>query len=70
MLMFLSRLSTILTQENKDWRENTVFLFDNAAYHRSKEVREHLCKLGVNSMFTGQYAFESSPIELFFAYFK
>ncbi len=42
MLMFLSRLANVLTQEDKDWRNNTVWLFDNAAYHRASDVKEHL----------------------------
>ena len=47
MLMFLSRLANLLSQEDKDWRENTVWLLDNAPYHRSREVKEHLSQLGV-----------------------
>ena len=47
MLMFLSRLANLLSSEDKDWRVNTVWLFDNASYHREKGVKEHLRKLGV-----------------------
>ena len=47
MLMFLSRLANLLSQEDKDWRENTVWLLDNAPYHCSREVKEHLLQLGV-----------------------
>ena len=53
MLMFLSRLANLLSQEDKDWRDNTVWLFDNASYHREKGVREHLCKLGVQTVLSG-----------------
>ena len=34
MLMFLSRLAQQLTKETPDWRENTIFIFDNASYHK------------------------------------
>ena len=53
MLMFLSHLCTTLSAESPDWRENTIWLLDNAPYHRSKEVREHLLRLGVNVVLSG-----------------
>jgi hypothetical protein len=70
MLMFLSRLANQLSSEDKNWRDNTIWLFDNASYHRAKDVKEHLCKLGVKTMLSGQYSFEAAPIERFFGYFK
>ena len=39
MLMFLSRLAMVLSQEDPNWREDTYLLLDNAAYHRSREVK-------------------------------
>ena len=53
MLMFLSRLANLLSQEDKDWRDDTYWLLDNAAYHRSKEVRQCLIKLGVKTILSG-----------------
>ena len=53
MLMFLSRLANVLSSEDKDWRDNTYLLLDNAAYHRSKEVKEHLIKLGAKTILSG-----------------
>lgn len=35
MLMFLSRLAQRLTEQEQDWRDNTVFVLDGASYHRS-----------------------------------
>ena len=70
MLMFLSRLATVLTQEKEDWREDTYWLLDNASYHRSKEVRECLKNLGVKVILSGQYAYAAAPCETFFAYYK
>ena len=70
MLMFLSRLALLLTEESTDWREDTYWLLDNASYHRSKEVREHLLKLGVKVILSGQYAYDAAPIESFFSYYK
>ena len=53
MLMFMSRLANVLSQEGKDWRSNTYWLLDNAAYHRSTEVRACLLKLGVKVILSG-----------------
>ena len=57
MLMFLSRLATVLTQEDPNWREDTYWLLDNAPYHRSKEVRDCLKDLGVKIILSGQYSY-------------
>ena len=35
MLMFMTHLCTTLTSEDRNWRENTYWLLDNAPYHRS-----------------------------------
>ena len=70
MLMFLSRLANVLSQEDKDWREDTYWLLDNASYHRSDDVRRCLVKLGVKIILSGQYAYSAAPCERFFAYYK
>ena len=70
MLLFLSRLALVLSNESSDWRSNTVILLDGATYHRAEETRKHMIALGLEVMFTAPYSYESSPIELFFAYFK
>ena len=56
--------------EDGDWRDNTVLLLDNATYHRSKEVKEHIVKLGVTVALSGQYSYDAAPVERFFAHFK
>ena len=70
VLAFISRLALLLLQEEKDWREHTYWLLDNAPYHRSKDVRKYLLSLGVKIVFSGQYAYSAAPCELFFAFFK
>ena len=35
MSIFLLYITKALDSETPDWRENTVFLVDNASYHRS-----------------------------------
>ena len=70
MLMFLSRLAQVLSQEDANWREDTYLLLDNAAYHRSRDVKEHLIKLGAKTILSGQYSYAAAPCERFFAYYK
>ena len=70
MLMFLSRLANVLSQEDADWRENTYWLLDNAPYHRAGEVKQHFLKLGVKVILSGQYAYSAAPCEFFFNYYK
>jgi len=70
MLMFLSRLAQLLSEERSNWREDTYWLLDNASYHRSRDVRQHLLKLGVKVILSGQYAYDAAPVERFFNYYK
>ena len=70
MLMFISRLAMVLSQEDPEWRKNTIWLLDNAAYHKKEDVRKHLIDLGVKVMFSAPYSYKAAPCELFFAYFK
>ena len=42
-MMFLSRLASVLTQEQPSWRDNTVFVMDGAPYHKSsRDIFKHL----------------------------
>ena len=70
MLMFFSRLANVLSQEDKDWRDDTYWLLDNAAYHKSADVRECLLRLGVKTVLSGQYAYNAAVCENFFGYYK
>ena len=43
MMMFMSRLATVLSSESSNWRENTVFTMDGAPYHKSsRAIFKHL----------------------------
>ena len=53
-----------------EWRDDTVFLWDNAPYHRSMEVKEVLKRLGVKVIYTGPYSYSGVPIELLFSGLK
>ena len=70
MLMFMSRLAQVLTEEDPNWRENTYWLLDNAPYHKAGNVKEHLLALGVKVILSGQYAYAAAPCETFFSLYK
>ena len=67
---FLLRLVKYLTETEPDWREHTVIMLDNAAYHRSAYVRSKLSDLGIPTLYLGPYHFKMAPVEMFFSYIK
>jgi hypothetical protein len=68
--LFLSHLVGVLDKDDKDWRKNTVLLFDGAEYHTSSEVQDHLRRLGANYLFTGPRSYDAATCEPFWAYLK
>jgi transposase len=67
---FLSRLTAVLSKEDASWKSNSILVLDGASYHRTKEVRVLLKRLGVNFIISSPYSYDSAPIELLFSYFK
>jgi transposase len=45
-------------------------MMDNAPYNVGDIITGHIERLEIPTIFTGTYAYDASPIELFFAYFK
>jgi len=43
---------------------------DNAGYNRCPETEEYIKKLRMPMVFAAKYAYNSSPCEFFFSYFK
>ena len=68
--LFIQKLSTKLTRERPNWKEDTVLLMDNAPYHGSQKTREYLAHKGIRTMYTSPYSYSGSPIELWFAALK
>ena len=56
--------------ETPGWRDDTVFLWDNAPYHKSAETKDTIAKLGVEVIYTGPYSYSAAPVELLFAALK
>ena len=70
MISFLSRLATVLSKEDPQWRNDCYLLIDGARYHRSSETRKALKQLGANYIISSPYSYDAAPVELFFSYFK
>ena len=70
MIAFFYELCKVLDGEDPLWRDRTVVLLDNAAYHRSAEVRAAIKKLGMPVIYSGPYSYISAPIELYFGLLK
>lgn len=70
MEIFLRKLVLKLQRDDKDWRENTVILLDNASYHTSDSSVDLLGGLDIPVIFTGPYSYDGAPIELLFAAIK
>ena len=69
-MMFLQHLVEKLDDEMSGWRENTVFLWDNAKYHNNKYTKSQIQKLGIHVMFSGPYGYDAAPIETLFSHLK
>ena len=59
MVSYLSRLSTVLTAEDPNWRSGTIFILDGAKYHRSPDTRLALKRLGITYVITGPYGYDA-----------
>ena len=70
MVSFLSRLATVLTRQDRDWRSNSVLLLDGARYHTSQMTRVVLKRIGADFIISAPYSYDAAPVELFFAYMK
>ena len=83
--LYLTELVKKLSAADKDWRDNSVLLLDNASYHVCPETLSYLAWLNVEVIFSGPCKYKSifllnminpidsystAPAELLFAHFK
>jgi hypothetical protein len=54
-LLFLFKLCQHLDSKNRYWRDDTVFMFDNAPYHKSKFSLQSFEELRLPVMYLGPY---------------
>lgn len=70
MEIFFHSLVRVLDKERADWREKSVVLLDNAAYHTSPHILKVFKELSIPILFTGPHSYDGAACELFFAAFK
>ena len=70
MLAFLIHLIVKLDQELGAWRDDTIFLLDNAKYHKGAEICSYMRKLKIDIMWSAPYSYSTAPIETVFAHLK
>lgn len=57
MMLYLSKLASILTTENRNWREKTIFMLDGASWHLGSETRKMYQDLGVKIIVSAPYSY-------------
>jgi hypothetical protein len=70
MCVFMKEFVARLDFEDKNWRSNTVIIWDGAGYHTSNEMMELLEVLRVPVMRLGPYGYLMQPTELVFQSLK
>jgi transposase len=70
LLHFFVRLVRHFNLFRPRWRENTVFMLDNASYHKSEDIKKKFLELKLSVIYLGPYQFDMAPIENFFSYIK
>ena len=70
MQLFLTELIKTLDLEDKNWRTNTVLMWDNAGYHEAREVLTLLEQQRAPVLYLGPYSYHMAPAEMVFAALK
>ena len=70
MGMFLRYLLRKYDIDMPGWRQDTVVLLDNAAWHKSEGISDILQELQAPVIFSAQYSYSTAPIELMFSGMK
>jgi hypothetical protein len=68
--LFMSELVKTLDWEDRNWRKNTVIMWDGAGYHEATEVLQLMQQQRVPLMFLGPYSYHMAPAEMVFAALK
>ena len=69
-MMFMTKLAAVLTNEDREWRSNTLILMDGARYQSCNESRAHMERLGMRVCISAPYSYSTAAIELVFGWFK
>ena len=70
MEIYLTELVKMLDNEDKNWRKDTVIIWDNASYHKHPRTKSLLETLKVPLLHLGPYSYSMASSELLFARLK
>ena len=70
MEIFLRYLDEMLTKEDKNWKKNTLLIWDGAGYHHAAETIEVAKRLQLPLLQLGPYGYLMNPTELLFSQLK
>ena len=70
ILVFILKVIRQLDLTDPEWRSHTVFMLDNAPYHRSATLLDRLKELKLQVMYLGPYQFNMAPVEKLFSILK
>ena len=68
--LFISKLATKLTAEDKNWRDNTLLLIDGAKYQTCEESIRYMKQLGFKVCISAPYSYAGALIEYAFSQLK
>ena len=70
MTLFLRYMMQQLDSEDANWKESTIILLDNAAWHSSEIMKRRLAKMSLPIIYSGPYSYSTAPAESVFAALK
>ena len=68
--LFITKLATKLTADDRNWRSNSILLIDGARYQTCPQSVDHMRAMGFTVCISAPYSYASAPIEYAFAFFK
>ena len=68
--LYLIKVCARLDSLDLHWRKTTVFMIDNAAYHRGVATQKVMDQLMIPVLYLGPYHFRMAPVEMLFNYVK
>ena len=68
--LYLVKVCAHLDSLDLHWRKTTIFMLDNAAYHRGVATQKVMDQLKIPVLYLGPYHFRMAPVEMLFNYVK
>ena len=62
-MSYLTKLVAILAKEDPQFRQNTVFVYDGASYHKSHGTRLTLKRLGISYLIAAPWGYDTMICE-------